>query len=305
MCEAALGNVRISARSPGGLVDHRVRKCAPSLALHYGGITGRYFRGCSLVGPGGMRGVICGFSLASLARYRAWLIDVDWCATKAFWVTLTYHDNWGISWEDWKRDLRVLQKRMDRYFKDLMGDTWRLEFQRRGAPHFHLIVGFRNESVVSTGVLESWFRENWIDIVGMRGDGAAWDHAVKVIRVSKNRSGDGIGQLVGYVVKDAMKVDQAEYVSEYGEKVMTGRVWGRRGNLPVREALQLECTPQQWEKVISALSERARGHGSFYLDHLSPLQSGFCVLGPGMAGGSLREMLVEMGLVEGADFRVV
>ena len=55
-------------------------------------------------------------------------------------MTLTYPRLYATNWKIWKRDMEVFFKRLARKYKDIVGLCWKLEEQKRGAPHFHLIV---------------------------------------------------------------------------------------------------------------------------------------------------------------------
>lgn len=56
-----------------------------------------------------------------------------------YFVTLTYHNDWPEQPSRWKEQLKALIKRLERAWGDLTA-LWRLEFQKRGAPHFHLLI---------------------------------------------------------------------------------------------------------------------------------------------------------------------
>lgn len=81
-------------------------------------------------------------------------------------VTLTYPGEWETVAPDaatCQNHMRALRKRFARkYGRPLLG-TWKREFQRRGAPHYHLLmvppIGFR-----------AWLGPVWADIVGATGD---------------------------------------------------------------------------------------------------------------------------------------
>lgn len=64
-----------------------------------------------------------------------------------FFVTLTYHNSWPESREARKKHLDALRKRMERLYGVFAG-VWRLEFQRRGAPHYHLLLFLDPEQIV-------------------------------------------------------------------------------------------------------------------------------------------------------------
>lgn len=56
-----------------------------------------------------------------------------------YFVTLTYHKIWPEDPARWKDQLKAFTKRLERHWGEITV-LWRLEFQKRGAPHFHLLV---------------------------------------------------------------------------------------------------------------------------------------------------------------------
>jgi hypothetical protein len=66
-------------------------------------------------------------------------INWDRFQAKAFSVTLTYPRSWPRDPATWKKDLDTFGKRLRRRYPTLSA-VWRMEFQGRGAPHFHLIL---------------------------------------------------------------------------------------------------------------------------------------------------------------------
>lgn len=94
-------------------------------------------------GPGGMRGACVGFSRSSRRRLIRALARVRTENRYSYFVTLTYPGAYSPDWERWKRDLKVWRQRLmrNKLWRDiLLGGVWRVEFQKRGAPHFHLII---------------------------------------------------------------------------------------------------------------------------------------------------------------------
>lgn len=87
---------------------------------------------------GGKRGKVKGFSLKSRRRLMVKIAQTKKAILPLF-VTLTYP---GVYSEDpriWKRDLRVFWMRFKRSFP-CASAIWKLEFQKRGAPHYHLLI---------------------------------------------------------------------------------------------------------------------------------------------------------------------
>lgn len=154
---------------------------------------------------GGPRGPVCGFSRASRKRCLDFFNSLDRRGPEAtLFVTLTYPIEWSSDWKDWKRHLDVFKRRFKRRYPGVPF-FWRLEFQKRGAPHFHLLV-FGLEAVSI-----EWLSSAWYEAVGS-GDAK---HLAAGSRVGRIRS----WRMAGY------------YVSKYAAKEQitdtpTGRVWG-------------------------------------------------------------------------------
>lgn len=97
-------------------------------------------KGRSHRGGGGPRGEITEFSRASRRRLLRKLNSIDRDnAPLPFFVTLTYHETWPEDARGWKNQLRTLRERLLRRYGKFSA-FWRLEFQKRGAPHFHLLL---------------------------------------------------------------------------------------------------------------------------------------------------------------------
>jgi hypothetical protein len=83
-------------------------------------------------------------------------------STIAF-LTLTYPGDWlavASTASDSKKHLRALQKRFERSFGRPFFAVWKMEFQHRGAPHFHLLAP------VPIGVhFPDWLSDAWTEIV--------------------------------------------------------------------------------------------------------------------------------------------
>jgi len=134
-----------------------------------------------------------------------------------------------------KRSLSNFRKRLARRGFPL--DGWILEFQRRGAPHFHLFVAKEGElgaalalesveSVIRRGVptdlrrgeLESWIADSWLEVIGDTSEKAFDFHHGGIIE--DLRSPDAAGRYVG---KEAGKRNQKKLPEGYAAGV--GRWW--------------------------------------------------------------------------------
>lgn len=94
------------------------------------------------------RGEIAGWSSKSRARMVARLAELDWApmfeqGDFPAMVTLTYPGDWEVvapNGEVVKEHLSSLFKRFERAWGAALICVWKLEFQGRGAPHFHLMM---------------------------------------------------------------------------------------------------------------------------------------------------------------------
>ncbi len=83
--------------------------------------------------------------------------------TTIAFLTLTYPGDWlavAPTASDSKKHLRSLQKRFERSFGRPFFAVWKMEFQHRGAPHFHLLAP------IPIGVqFPEWLSKTWAEIV--------------------------------------------------------------------------------------------------------------------------------------------
>jgi len=194
------------------------------------GLTG----GGGAQGGGGLRGEVRGFSRQSRKRLIDLLHQVDRAAVDVpLFVTLTYPAEWPADWQEYKAHLAAWLKRLQRAYPDA-SVIWRLEYQKRGAPHYHILV-----FGVSFLPVE-WVSSSWFEVVGS-GDVRHLQAGTQVARVLTWRGASF------YVAKYLGKVQ--EYAS-----IPTGRLWGVRGDLPV-DLVELELSWDSWHKVRRVLGK--------------------------------------------------
>lgn len=145
------------------------------------------------------------------------MMPIDWAlfpqgkrakSSRGFFTTLTARD-WSPDRAEWKRLLFAFRRRLFRAWP-VMGVIWRLEFQERGAPHFHLVVIFKTS--VSYFDYSRWVRLAWQGVLGID---------LAITAVDSIWRGRG---LMAYVSKYMAKTQATERE--------TGRVWGVWGLLP-------------------------------------------------------------------------
>lgn len=78
-------------------------------------------------------------------------------------VTLTYPGEWVEDGRIWKEDLNRFAVRFKRAW-GAVTVIWKLEFQKRGAPHFHLLVYF-SDATGHTAKFRKWLSDTWYECV--------------------------------------------------------------------------------------------------------------------------------------------
>lgn len=103
---------------------------------------------------GNKRSVVTEFSRASRLRLLQKMATIKANGLKSVFLTLTYGQSFPSPREA-KRHLDTFMKRLKRKHENISG-FWRLEFQRRGAPHFHLLL-FNLPFLPKQELANNWF----------------------------------------------------------------------------------------------------------------------------------------------------
>lgn len=192
----------------------------------------------------GRRGIIHGFSAAS--RLRLLLLVLKLNAALFVYVqflTLTYPGEWDKDPLSWKRNLKAFRQAFERKYGQ-RAIIWRLEFQTRGAPHFHLLL------MDGEPVDRAWLSATWYRIVGS-GD---LRHLAAGTQVQCLKSWNGV---LWYVTK---------YMSKLGadsqEVSPCGRMWGvwHRERLGIVRQVRV-LTEGQFYRVRRFLASARRRRG--------------------------------------------
>lgn len=154
------------------------------------------------------RGTITSFSNASRKRLIETLASInrDRVRFMPLFVTLTYPEVYSEEGQTWKRHLDSFLKALARAYPGCSA-VWRLEFQKRGAPHYHLLV-FGLQWLDAKWLARTWYR------IVASGDEKHLKAGTQVKRV---RSWRGV---MSYASKYMAKTGGAP------SKVEVGRYWG-------------------------------------------------------------------------------
>ena len=184
-------------------------------------------------------GVVRTFSRASKRRLGRAIASVDWADVielddRLALVTLTYPGDWRKACPDPQaayKHLRALAKRFERATGRRFTCVWKREFQRRGAPHFHMLMPL--PATVLDETVREWFARSWYEVVGsgderhrLAGTGVDWSEGLRM--ADANRAA---AYFTGYSAgKEDAKSYQDEAPEGWGnDNGSVGRWWGMIG----------------------------------------------------------------------------
>lgn len=158
--------------------------------------------------PGGARGDVLQWSAAS--RKRLAFVANNTRAKLDTMITLTYPAKFEQDGSEVKRHLHNALKWLRRRIQPLTY-LWFLEFQRRGAPHIHVLIDRRGVYLPHEEVAAAWYR-----IVDSGDD----KHLAAGTRTEAVKSAGGAAR---YALKYAVKMEQKVVPENYRN---VGRLWG-------------------------------------------------------------------------------
>jgi hypothetical protein len=174
------------------------------------------------VGP---RGKIYGLSPASRRRLLRNLIRLPPPIAGSSLLGLTYHHGAGPDPALWHSHLHNFFRELREAFGAFGPEwVWVLEAQRRGAPHFHVLVLW--ERAPHPIQLRRWVARVWHRIA----DPTSPEHAKAGTRVDAIAPDDrrAARRLTAYLTKYLAKDDQKAFIDkETGERLPSGRMWGK------------------------------------------------------------------------------
>jgi len=244
------------------------------VSLSGGVLRARRLPGTRFSGVGHGRSSIVGLSQSSVGRMRRFLRSC--VADYQHMVTLTYPYAFPSDGRTVKDNLRVFLQSASRLAKSgrldggnlpkEWGAFWFLEFQARGAPHFHIFC--------THDLPKAWVSEKWFRIVGSEDD-RHYRAGTRVERLRAGRAGT-----IAYAMKYAAKPEQKEVPPGYEH---VGRFWGAVGARGVVAAsmsykpqavtLQGASRLEKLKKTVQKLKETGRAvelKGPFYTRLIIP-----------------------------------
>lgn len=208
-----------------------------------------------------LRGVVQKLSRRSLSNF-AWMVansKVEFLSM----LTLTYGQNFPLSGARCKDDFRAFMMVMRRTY-GAFSYAWFMEFQQRGAPHFHVLLTLQNPTDSDRHIVASgWSRivepENFA-YSGLRL------HEGKLIRWSSGFTRDAVRKFnhrekvwenvrekqgaIRYCIMYATKSHQKQPPRWFTH---TGRFWGCSRDVPNRDDISFSASEQEVRELCAIL----------------------------------------------------
>jgi len=193
------------------------------------------------------RSVINSFSARSRKRLLERFARLDTRGVDSKFITLTYPASFPDA-KIAKNQLRAFFERLRRRFPNSSG-IWRLEFQQRGAPHFHIIMF--NMPYLPFHEL----RNMWCEIIGHPPDQPLF---VRIEQINSHR------KVMSYASKYVAKVDdsgEGSTLFNYVPYLHAGRWWGVFNGdfLPFAELKTISISGDFWRIFHQFRRYAARG----------------------------------------------
>lgn len=174
----------------------------------------------------GKRGEVTELSINSRNRlaFVASNADCRWASM----ITLTYGAQYPDNGRDSKRDLNAFLTALRRTVGKGLKYLWFLEFQARGAPHYHILLSVEYNADIAVKLINAW-----VDIVSGYVEQDADKENIE--KFNRHKGGTDFWQnarslsgLSHYAVKYATKTQQKSVPPQYAN---VGRFWGCSRNL--------------------------------------------------------------------------
>lgn len=163
------------------------------------------------------------FSSKSRVRALKKLSMIDpLLVSRPYFVTLTYHEIFPAGAREIKRDLDSFIKRLKRLYP-VCHYFWRIELQKRGAPHFHFIIWFPIDfKLPDPTSFHDQLLSAWLPFTKC-GCNACKRHSIDFRLI------DDYKKAIYYVSKYLAKSEP------HAREIKLGRIWGLSRNIPITQ----------------------------------------------------------------------
>lgn len=204
--------------------------------------------------PGASRGIVKGLSVPSGLRLQNAIASVNPAHGAPLFVTLTYPANYPGSWQTWKLHLDNFRRSLYDIPDFMVGAVWRLEAQRRGAPHYHVLLWHNygdGKKVIRD--FRKWCSECWYRVVGS-GDVRHLKAGTQVKVIDSGEMLNGVMRYLGkYLGKDSVHPESQVFSEPVGRY---WGVWGRKELMLEPKVLEIDqATFSKARRILSAYRE--------------------------------------------------
>lgn len=209
---------------------------------------------------GGARSKVKEFTAAQRRSLRRAAVSFPWDELgRLALVTFTYPDEYPRDMSVVKeRHFHVLRMRWRREFGESPRGMWKLEAQRRGAPHLHFFCGLPRG--VDVDVFRGWGFRVWtevtgsdVDWAGVRGSGGFARGDRFNVSEAWYAAEFSAAKVAEYFCRHALKVESAEQNQVPADWVNVGRLWGVVGGRRVSVVRYRLCCPDAAMRVRRVL----------------------------------------------------
>ncbi|MEX1014162.1 MAG: hypothetical protein WDZ80_03310 [Candidatus Paceibacterota bacterium] len=221
--------------------------------------------------PKRKRGDITAFTRASRYRLLKKLNKLNPDSKAQFYhVTLTYPKQFPTDGKTHKADLDAFIKRCKRKFGNEIEYLWKLEFQKRGAPHYHIIIFMPKSYKIQ--YLREWFSKNWYEVAQRLWETKLENHKNVGVSVEKINS----LKQAGFYLSKYIAKDEGETPENHGRYWGCSRNWGetvlREVKLTGRQLIQfrrltkrfLKGQPRMQKMITQPMNLVVFGHWGFF-----------------------------------------
>lgn len=201
---------------------------------------------------GSTRGVITSFSDKSRRRLMKMIARLK--PTRATFLTLTYPANYPDAHKA-KDHLRALHERIRRRYPEASG-IWRLEFQERGAPHFHELY------FDLPYIRFSELRAIWREIIGIPPGEPLF------VRIERVKSWSGVKHYVSKYLAKTSQDGSSTTLLDSMPYLHAGRFWGvfNRPYLPFAPLVEYFISGVSWKNFYDAKRAMRRIYPNLSMD---------------------------------------
>lgn len=216
-----------------------------------------------------VRGVVSNdFSRKSRRRlmdaFHSWQVPDGY---KRYHIVLTYPAIYSPDWKVWKDNLKAFKRKIQNVFGDNLQGYWRLELQKRGAPHYHLLIALQKGAVTNKKLKK--LVTKWWAAIAHSNDQYEGKYATQVKVIHNDKMAQNyVSKYVAKItppdreskeseqlsLSEQFEAGVSQFKSEQERQKTIGRHWGRMGKTnesPIAEFTLSELEQAQLRHVLA------------------------------------------------------